>query len=89
VADNETLAKHNVVAAVEKVSKRLGNTPAICRRCYIHPAVVDAYLSGVTLDVLSTRARSALSHNGTLSSMERAVLRQLRADLAKQAQSTP
>ena len=33
--------------AVEAVAKRLGNTPAVCRKCYVHPAVFDAYLDGV------------------------------------------
>src|SRR4051794_26239197 len=36
--------KKNVVAAVESVAKRLGNTRAVCRKCYIHPAVLDTYL---------------------------------------------
>ena len=29
-----------------EVAKRLGNTPAICRRCYIHPAIIEAFLAG-------------------------------------------
>lgn len=39
-------AKRQVTAAVEQVAARLGNTPTICRRCYIHPAVIAAYLDG-------------------------------------------
>jgi DNA topoisomerase-1 len=39
-------AKRNVVQAVTAVAERLGNTVAVCRKCYIHPAVFDAYLSG-------------------------------------------
>jgi DNA topoisomerase-1 len=42
--DSEAKAKRNVVSAVEAVAKMLGNTPAICRKCYIHPAVFDGYL---------------------------------------------
>ena len=34
------------VAAVKEVAKRLGNTPATCRKCYIHPAVLAGYLDG-------------------------------------------
>jgi DNA topoisomerase-1 len=34
------------VAAIRQVARRLGNTPAICRKCYIHPAVLDGYLNG-------------------------------------------
>ena len=39
-------AKRNVTEAVKAVAARLGNTPAVCRRCYIHPAVMKAYLEG-------------------------------------------
>ncbi len=40
-------AKKNVVTAVAAVAKRLGNTRAICRKCYIHPQVIEAYLEGM------------------------------------------
>jgi DNA topoisomerase-1 len=39
-------AKRSLARAVESVAARLGNTPAICRRSYIHPVVVDTYLEG-------------------------------------------
>ncbi len=39
-------AKRNVVAAVMNVASRLGNTPAICRKCYINPQILTAYLRG-------------------------------------------
>lgn len=39
-------AKRNVVAAIEKVARQLGNTPAICRRCYVHPEILNSYMSG-------------------------------------------
>jgi DNA topoisomerase-1 len=39
-------AKKNVVMAVEKVAERLGNTVAVCKKCYIHPAVFDTYMTG-------------------------------------------
>jgi DNA topoisomerase-1 len=44
--DTQAQARHNVVAAMESVAKRLGNTASVCRKCYVHPAVVDAYLDG-------------------------------------------
>lgn len=40
---SETEAKRNVAAVVKTVSRQLGNTPAVCRACYIHPAVLEAY----------------------------------------------
>jgi DNA topoisomerase-1 len=41
--------KRNIVRAIEEVAKRLGNTKAVSRKCYIHPAVLDAYQQGVTI----------------------------------------
>jgi DNA topoisomerase-1 len=45
----EAEAKRNVVTAVKAVAAELGNTPAVCRASYIHPAVIDAYLDGTAL----------------------------------------
>jgi DNA topoisomerase-1 len=42
-------AKKNVVKVVEKVAQRLGNTAAVCKKCYIHPSVFDAYMAGTAL----------------------------------------
>jgi DNA topoisomerase I len=43
--DSAAAAKRNIRDAIEKVAARLGNTPAICRKCYIHPEVIDSYLN--------------------------------------------
>ena len=59
--DTETKAKRNVVQAVEAVAKMLGNTPAICRKCYIHPAIFDGYLDGSLLKTLQKRANAKLA----------------------------
>jgi len=48
-------AKKNLVRAVERVAGRLGNTVAICRKCYVHPVVFDAYLDGTLVDTLQQR----------------------------------
>ncbi|MGH2723659.1 MAG: DNA topoisomerase IB [Actinomycetota bacterium] len=45
-------ATRKVVRAIEAVSGELGNTPAVCRKCYVHPDVVEAYLDGTLLDYL-------------------------------------
>jgi DNA topoisomerase-1 len=45
-ADTQARAKRNITRAIERVSARLGNTPSICRKCYVHPGIVDAYLAG-------------------------------------------
>ncbi|TBN36773.1 DNA topoisomerase IB [Paracoccus subflavus] len=43
--DSEAAAKRNIREAIERVAARLGNTPTICRKCYVHPEVIDAYLA--------------------------------------------
>ncbi|PTY08513.1 DNA topoisomerase I [Opitutaceae bacterium EW11] len=52
-------AKKNLVRAVELVAERLGNTPAVCRKCYIHPVVLQSYLDGATVQVLKGKAAAA------------------------------
>ncbi|MGZ8320803.1 MAG: DNA topoisomerase IB [Telluria sp.] len=59
--DSEAQAKKNIVRAIETVAERLGNTPSICRKCYVHPAVIDAYLEGTVLEALRTRTEEAMS----------------------------
>jgi len=61
--DNAAHAKKNLVHAVEDVAKRLGNTPAICRKCYIHPAVFEGYLDGSLLEGLKNQAEDVLHGN--------------------------
>lgn len=46
---SEAEAKRNVAAAVKEVARHLGNTQAVCRKCYVHPAVIDSYLEGSLL----------------------------------------
>ena len=58
--DSEVQAKKNVVAAIESVAKKLGNTPTICRKCYVHPAVIETYLSGAMKTALRKRAQQQL-----------------------------
>jgi DNA topoisomerase I len=58
--DSDTQAKRNVVDAIERVAERLGNTRAVCRRCYVHPAIVDSYMDGSMLEVLQQRAEEEM-----------------------------
>lgn len=50
--ESETQAKKNVVQAIAAVAERLGNTPAVCRKCYVHPAVIECYMGGELLQTL-------------------------------------
>ncbi len=54
-------AKRNVVAAIEQVAKRLGNTKTICRKCYVHPDIVEAYLDGSLVGSVTRGVRRSLS----------------------------
>lgn len=82
--ESATQARRNVVQAVETVAKRLGNTPTICRKCYVHPAVINAYLDGAAVDVLRERAEQELSESpGELPDEEAAVLSFLQQQLVE------
>ena len=78
-----TPAKQTVVAAIEAVAKRLGNTRAVCRKCYIHPAILDAYMDGATIRTIAARAKSA--DRAALGPEERAVVEMIAARLQKSA----
>lgn len=81
--ENKTQAKKNVKAAITAVSKILGNTPAVCRKCYVHPAVLETYLSGGMIDGLRRKTEQALADNlQDLRSVEAAVMSFLQARLA-------
>jgi DNA topoisomerase I len=59
--DSQTQAKKHVVQAIEKVARQLGNTKTVCRKCYVHPAVIDAYLDGTLRATLSRRVETKLT----------------------------
>lgn len=50
--ESETSARKNVIAAVKAVAAKLGNRPATCRKYYVHPAILDAYMNGRLLHSL-------------------------------------
>jgi DNA topoisomerase I len=56
--DTAAQAKRNLRAAIERVAARLGNTSTICRKCYVHPEVLNAYLDGkLVLEIKSAVER--------------------------------
>jgi DNA topoisomerase I len=72
-------AKRNVVKAAQAVAGLLGNTPAICRKSYIHPAIVDAYFDGTLPRTRRSRTLKAISSPSVdFQRMETAVLAWLR-----------
>ncbi len=88
--DTDRELRSNVVRAVEQVAQSLGNTPTVCRQCYVHPAIIEAYLDGAMVRSARERAderldspeRRAGSATDDTTAEERAVLRLLRDRLA-------
>jgi DNA topoisomerase I len=79
-------AKKNVVEAIETVAARLGNTPSVCRKCYVHPAVVNSYLEGEMLRTARRRAeREIVNHLPRLAPEEASVLTLLQQRTALEA----
>ncbi|MGI8891658.1 MAG: DNA topoisomerase IB [Chthoniobacterales bacterium] len=82
--ENKSQAKHNVKAAISAVAKVLGNTPAVCRKCYVHPAVLETYLDGHLIEGLKNQTEKTLEESlGNLRSEEAAVLTFLQERLSK------
>jgi DNA topoisomerase-1 len=70
-------AKSNIKTAICAVAELLGNTPAVCRKCYVHPVIVEAYLKRTPIAGLDGNAKSLTPPN--LRAAERAVLKFLHA----------
>lgn len=83
-ADTPADEKRHVIDAVSEAATQLGNTVAVCRRCYVHPQVFAAYADGTLLKVrfgtASAESKSDIAAvSASLRPDERAVLRLLRA----------
>ncbi len=88
--DSQAQAKKNVVRAIERVAERLGNTPSVCRKCYIHPAILDSYLDGSMIESLKQRADQEMAKTlGKLKPEEAAVVALLRNRLAREDKARP
>jgi DNA topoisomerase I len=82
--NSPTEAKQNVVRAIEHVAEQLGNTPSICRKCYVHPAVLDAYLDGSLIETLQQRAEDLHATESDMDNGETMVLGFLQQRLESQ-----
>ncbi len=80
--DSKAQAKKNIVRAIESVATKLGNTRAVCKKCYIHPAVLDSYMDGELTETLRQRAAKMEKHLAELDPEEAAVLVLLQRRLA-------
>jgi len=84
-AKTATAARQNLTRGITRVAEQLGNTVAVCRKSYVHPAVVDGYLAGTLLDALERHAKTISTPAG-LSKDEALVLALLRATQAEAAE---
>jgi len=83
---SDTQAKKNILLAVDSVAGLLGNTRSVCRKCYVHPAIIDAYLDRSLAPALSARAGRRLADRHALSQLETAVLALLQRRLRRESQ---
>lgn len=82
-------ANKNVVRAIESVARRLGNTPSICRKCYVHPEIIESYLDGTLAKTVRRKLASELSGTDSdLGAEERWVMKLLRQRLTMAASPT-
>ena len=59
-----TEARQNTQRAIKEVACLLGNTPAVCRKCYVHPAILDAYLAQSLQEVVALPGNAAEKYRG-------------------------
>jgi len=73
--DSDAARKHSMLEAIAEVSQALGNTPAICRKCYIHPTILDAHMAGTLAPRLGKLVARFTAHpHAGLTAEEAAVL---------------
>jgi DNA topoisomerase I len=80
---SDTEAKKNVVAAIKTVARELGNTPAVCRKSYVHPGVIETYLEGALVERRDGPVSRGARRVGIDPSGEAAVLELLRKRAAR------
>lgn len=83
--DSNAQAKRNIVRVIESVAERLGNTPSVCRKCYVHPAVIEAYMDGSTIHTVKEMIEQEMTQSlGDLRPEEAAVLALLQQRLERE-----
>jgi DNA topoisomerase-1 len=76
-AETKTQTNKNIVKAVKTVAEHLGNTPAVCRSSYIHPAVIKAYENGTTIEEFRPRRKRSIERIAPEYSIEEVALLKL------------
>jgi len=84
-SETKEQAKANIKHAISAVAEVLGNTSAVCRRCYIHPAILKAYLNGNSVNGFKPRSREFETRGIDLASAQAAVLKFLRGSSSEKS----
>jgi DNA topoisomerase-1 len=85
--DSQAQARKNLVHAIEAVAERLGNTPAVCRKCYVHPEIFTAYLDGSLAHAMGQEVEQEIASSlHALRGEEAAVMAFLQERLARESQ---
>src|SRR5438552_4434966 len=84
-SETKKQAKANIKHAISAVAEILGNTPAVCRRCYIHPAILKAYLSGNSVNGFKPRSQQLEKRGIDLASAQAAVLKFLQGSSSEKS----
>ena len=79
--ESKTARNRHIVAAIDQVKQALGNTRAVCRKCYVHPAILEAYFAGETIPCRTPGTKERRGSHRTAA--ERALLAFLRGRRAK------
>ena len=74
IFETKTEAKHNIVCAIKSVAEQLGNTPSVCRKCYVHPAILESYLDESLAQMLEDHSNKKRKRRRGLRTDEAVVL---------------
>lgn len=85
---SQTAAKKNIVQAIKTVASHLGNRPATCRKYYVHPAILEAYLAETLHPIMQQYAASLEEDTHALRPEELAVVALLEQQLLQQIEQT-
>lgn len=85
---SQTEAKKNITQAIKQVAQQLGNRPATCRKYYVHPAILDAYLDGTLCQSMQQPKQETATSSYSLRPDEHLVLQLLKQHLVQQSQTS-
>ena len=83
LGETQTEIKKNIVKAIKDVAEELGNTPAVCRASYVHPAIISAYERGVTINDFTGSSNRSIKRLVRLEPEEKALIKLFKSEKRK------